>query len=304
MNKQLLFPVLGLALVCSVLFCGCGNSGSSNSTTENGFQYTHHIQNDGVKPQPGDQVFFHYQVFLDDSLLQASYGNKQQPNLKLPTPEEVKKQPDPVIDVLPLMSVGDSITVSQSLDSLPQRPPGFEKFNDLIYTVALSDIINAEEYKVIAEAEQKKRQEKAAIVQARMGEITAFSNGVLADYNGGKLNDKLTETATGLKYIVHEEGTEDVPNAGDLVNVHYYGMLTDGKMFDNSFTRGEPISFPVGQGQVIPGWDEGLTTLKKGSKATLFIPYQLAYGEAGSPPNIPAKAELVFYVELLDSSYE
>ncbi|MFM9951914.1 MAG: FKBP-type peptidyl-prolyl cis-trans isomerase, partial [Saprospiraceae bacterium] len=73
----------------------------------------------------------------------------------------------------------------------------------------------------------------------------------------------------------------------------------DGKMFDSSFGRGEPIEFPLGVGQVIPGWDEGLSLLKQGGKATLFIPYQLAYGDAGSPPVIPPKAELIFYVEVV-----
>jgi len=294
MNKQLFFPVLGLAVICLAFFSGCQGGGSgATATSANGFQYTHHIQNEGVKPQPGDQVYFHFQVFLDDSLLQASYTNPQLPNFQLPTPEEVEKQPDPVVDVLPLMSVGDSITVVQPLDSLPQRPPGFEKYTDLVYTVTLYDIKSAEEYQIIAEAEQKKSHERVAAIKT-------LSDQVLADYNAGKLTDELTETATGLKYIIHEEGTGAVPVAGDPVDVHYYGTLTDGTMFDNSYAKGSPISFAVGQGQVIPGWDEGLTTIKQGSKATFFIPFELAYGERGNPPVIPAKAELVFYVELLE----
>ena len=69
-------------------------------------------------------------------------------------------------------------------------------------------------------------------------------------------------------------------------------------MFDNSFSRGEPFVFPLGAGQVIKGWDEGLALLPKGTKATLFIPYELGYGETGSPPSIPPRSELIFYVEV------
>ena len=70
-------------------------------------------------------------------------------------------------------------------------------------------------------------------------------------------------------------------------------------MFDNSYERGEPIDFQLGVGSVIPGWDEGFALLKEGTKATLFVPYSLAYGEAGSPPVIPERSDLIFYVELL-----
>ena len=95
-----------------------------------------------------------------------------------------------------------------------------------------------------------------------------------------------------------EEGTGTQAEAGKTVSVQYYGTLMDGKMFDNSFRRGAPFEFTVGQGQVIKGWDLGLPKMKEGGKAALFIPYELAYGEAGSPPNIPAKSQLLFYVEL------
>ena len=85
---------------------------------------------------------------------------------------------------------------------------------------------------------------------------------------------------------------------GREVEVNYFGVLADGTPFDNSFKRGQTFTFPLGAGRVIPGWDEGIAMLNVGSKATLFVPYELGYGEAGSPPNIPPKAELIFYVEL------
>ena len=107
-------------------------------------------------------------------------------------------------------------------------------------------------------------------------------------------------TTSGLRYIIHEAGEEGTkPAKGDQVSVHYYGMLdADAKMFDTSFKAGQPYQFPLGMGQVIPGWDEGIMLLNKGAKATLFIPASLGYGAAGSPPVIPENADLIFYVEL------
>lgn len=108
-------------------------------------------------------------------------------------------------------------------------------------------------------------------------------------------------TASGLKYYVVKKGTSTVKaEAGKTVKVHYSGYLADGTMFDSSVERGEPIEFPLGQGRVIPGWDEGIALMNIGDKLRLVIPYNLAYGEQGRPPMIPEKAELTFDVELVD----
>lgn len=107
------------------------------------------------------------------------------------------------------------------------------------------------------------------------------------------------KTASGLYYVVEKEGTGAQAVAGKSVSVHYAGTLQDGSEFDNSFKRGDPITFQLGVGQVISGWDEGIALMKEGAKYKLIIPYQLAYGEAGRPPVIPAKATLIFDTELM-----
>ena len=124
MNKQLFFPLLGLLLICMGLFGGCTNNSGTNvlSTTPNGFEFYHHIKNEGAKPNPGDYAFFHFEIYADDSLLQASHGNPNIPSTKIPDPESSKQQPSPFFDVLPLMSVGDSVTVVEPVDSLPSPP--------------------------------------------------------------------------------------------------------------------------------------------------------------------------------------
>lgn len=104
-------------------------------------------------------------------------------------------------------------------------------------------------------------------------------------------------TASGLQYKVTQAGTGKQPTTTSVVTVHYTGKLLDGKVFDSSVERGEPIEFPLNG--VIPGWTEGLQLMKEGGKATLYIPAQLAYGQQGVPGTIPPNSTLVFDVELI-----
>lgn len=112
---------------------------------------------------------------------------------------------------------------------------------------------------------------------------------------------KTLTTPSGLKVEILKEGTGPLPQKGQIVSVHYTGTLTDGKKFDSSRDRGQPIKFPLGQGQVIRGWDEGLALLKVGSRAKLIIPPQLGYGSRGAGGVIPPNATLIFDVELLEA---
>lgn len=106
-------------------------------------------------------------------------------------------------------------------------------------------------------------------------------------------------TASGLKYEEIEEGTGPVPQKGQSVQVHYTGWLTDGTKFDSSHGRGQPLEFKLGVGQVIQGWDDGLSTMKVGGKRKLMIPPELGYGARGAGGVIPPNAELVFEVHLV-----
>lgn len=108
-----------------------------------------------------------------------------------------------------------------------------------------------------------------------------------------------TTTESGLKFVDLVEGDGPSPSSMQNVKVHYSGWLEDGSMFDSSIERGQPFEFPVGGGRVIPGWDEGVATMKVGGKRQLVIPHDLAYGIRGYPPVIPPSATLIFEVELL-----
>ncbi|MCI5778525.1 MAG: FKBP-type peptidyl-prolyl cis-trans isomerase [Lentisphaeria bacterium] len=104
-------------------------------------------------------------------------------------------------------------------------------------------------------------------------------------------------TKSGLQYQVMREGSGDKPGPRDTVKVHYEGKLPNGKVFDSSIARGEPVEFPVDQ--VIPGWTEALQLMKTGAKYRLFIPSRLGYGAQGAGNAIPPHSTLIFEVELL-----
>jgi peptidylprolyl isomerase len=121
---------------------------------------------------------------------------------------------------------------------------------------------------------------------------------VAATQKSIKASDTVT-TSSGLKYIVLKKGNGPTPKAGQIVKVHYTGKFLDGKIFDSSIPRGEPLAFPVGKGHVIKGWDEAILMMSKAEKRILIIPPQLAYGEGGMGP-IPPNSTLIFEVELVD----
>jgi peptidylprolyl isomerase len=114
---------------------------------------------------------------------------------------------------------------------------------------------------------------------------------------------KPVTTSSGLQYIDNKAGTGASPRANQTAVVHYTGWLyangAKGKKFDSSVDRNEPFEFPVGAGQVIKGWDEGVASMKVGGKRTLIVPPQLGYGARGAAGVIPANATLMFDVELL-----
>ncbi len=119
-----------------------------------------------------------------------------------------------------------------------------------------------------------------------------------------KSESKMTRTPSGLQYEDTKVGTGATPQKGQTCVMHYTGWLWEngakGKKFDSSVDRGTPFSFPLGQGRVIKGWDEGVATMKVGGQRILIIPPDLGYGSRGAGGAIPPNATLMFEVELLE----
>ncbi|MCM1377962.1 MAG: FKBP-type peptidyl-prolyl cis-trans isomerase [Clostridium sp.] len=115
---------------------------------------------------------------------------------------------------------------------------------------------------------------------------------------GNGLDSTYCQTPSGLKYVVVKAGSGVAPTEADKVTVNYEGRLTNGTIFDSSYARQEPATFPLGG--VIKGWTEGLQTMKEGGETIFYIPSDLAYGEQGTPDgSIPPSAPLIFRVELI-----
>ncbi len=289
-----------LLMLAIMVLAGC-NQEPQNQTTMSGYQYTIHKRAGGEKPNPGDWVYFEADWRTADSLLFSSRNQPagQEPVVQIPEGEDANRRLSPVEEVLPFMGVGDSATVTLKIDTMPNLPPHFAGEEFLYYDVVLTSVKSNEVYQEEQKVLQAELAKKQEAVKARQDEVAQKVENTIEQYNSGKLNSQLQTTSSGLKYIIHEEGAGDKPKPQEVVSVHYYGSLTDGEMFDNSFQRGSPIQFPLGVGRVIPGWDEGIALLNEGSSATFFVPSELGYGAQGSPPKIPGGAELVFYVELL-----
>lgn len=180
---------------------------------------------------------------------------------------------------------------------------GAESLNIDDFAQAIKDVLNDSELKIsMADSQkivQKFFQEQEAKQRAAMAEtgkkLKAEGEAYLAE-NAKK--DGVITTASGLQYTVLKEGTGKSPKATDTVVCHYEGFLTNGTVFDSSVQRGEPAAFPLNG--VIAGWTEGLQLMKEGGKNRFFIPYHLAYGEAGAAGSIPPYAALIFDVELIE----
>lgn len=170
---------------------------------------------------------------------------------------------------------------------------------DVVDTIAQGDTMNIEILRVGADAEAFNAVETfRAFTGAKVARETAAKK----DQEAGMkdLVAGFEKTDSGLHYKIINKGDGAKATSGQTVAVHYKGMLADGKEFDSSYKRGNPIEFPIGMGQVIAGWDEGIMMLNKGDKARFVIPSDLGYGEQGAGGVIPPNATLVFDVELMD----
>jgi len=141
-----------------------------------------------------------------------------------------------------------------------------------------------EAFRTFEGSREKRLAEEKAAQEAALDKIAAGFN----------------KTDSGLRYQILQEGTGAKAEKGKTVSVHYKGQLADGTVFDSSYKRKEPIEFPLGVGQVISGWDEGVQLLKIGDKARFVIPSHLGYGSRGAGGVIPPDATLIFDVELMD----
>ncbi len=170
------------------------------------------------------------------------------------------------------------------------------------FSQAVKDVLQGDDLEIEPEDAQKIVSDFLREADARKRNAM-MQKGKEAKENGEKYlaenakNEGVVVLPSGLQYKVLTEGSGKKPKATDSVRCHYEGRLTDGKVFDSSYKRGEPATFPLNG--VIAGWTEGVQLMNEGAKYRFFIPYNLAYGENGAGAMIPPFAALVFDVELI-----
>lgn len=268
-----------LAAVAALFTVACGGY----KTTENGVKYRIITDNTEGRAVDGDSnavMYMNYKLAIEstDSTLVETFSKNSPVYIPVNEPNFRK--------AFELLSVGDSAELLINADtffmnSFGQSRPAFIKEGDNIkFIVKIVDIMNQQE--II-----KKEQEDMAKLQQT--DSLAF-NQMISTLPDAK------KTASGLYYVVEKTGKGKAAKKGDKVQVLYKGTLLNGQVFDENLKDG--ISFPVGLGQVIPGWDEMLQLMKEGDKVKAIIPWNLAYGPRGNGP-IPPFSTLVFEMELV-----
>ncbi len=171
---------------------------------------------------------------------------------------------------------------------------------DIVDAVAQDDVLETLEIiRVGAEAEKWNAVEAFRTFEGSRAKREAAERAA-AEEAMEKLAAGYDKTESGLRYKIIQKGNGKQAEAGKTVAVHYKGALENGKEFDNSYSRKKPIEFPLGRGNVIEGWDEGIALLQVGDKARFVIPSHLGYGSRGAGGVIPPNATLIFDVELMD----
>jgi FKBP-type peptidyl-prolyl cis-trans isomerase FkpA len=298
--------IVPAALIAALAIGNIGCNSNSGFKKLNGIQYKIVKDAHGKKPKSGEVVEMNVVAKEDTTTLMNSALQAGGP---VPFRVQDHFQNGDFQNVITVMGVGDSAVVEILCDTLlkqipPQQkqlPPWLKKGNKIVVTIGMVSVSSMDDFKKKMEAKQeqaRKEMEEKAAAQLPMDDK------MLQDYFA-KNNLKPTKTASGLYYSITKPGSGPQITAGQSVTMNYTGKTLDGKTFDSNmddeFHHKQPFSFLVGRGQVIRGWDEGVMLLKKGSKATFYVPSPLAYGPTGNPPAIAPNTVLTFDVEVVDA---
>jgi len=284
--KKIVLSYLTLAIIVAV---GCNSGGSAGGglkykTTESGFEYSFIKDEEGKTAKINDFLTMNMMyTTMNDSTLFTTFSNTKPLNFKFS--ENLFR--GALNEGLQMMSAGDSASFLVSADKVygDRLPPFLNSGDKLKYTVKMMKVQDA--------AEMQKEKNAASAGQR------AKDEGLINDYITSN-NLKAEKTANGLYYVIDKPGSGGSPKAGQNVKVHYTGTLLDGSKFDSSKDRGKPFEFPIGQGRVIQGWDQGIPLFQKGGSGRLIIPSTLGYGDRGAGAKIPPNSVLVFEIELID----
>ena len=268
--------------------------------TTTGLYYKFITQGEGAQPQVGELMDVVISCMVNDTIV------------IIPETENTMMLGESMFsgdlfEGMAMMHVGDSASFIVDIDSTfitlfqsPGLPWGLLPTDVMRFEVRLDDVYPESEYmQRVAVKIKQDTDARVAQLKADHPNETADAMHELMEYLvSNRIRPEATES--GLYYLKTQDGNGERPEFGQMVRVHYTGKLLDGTVFDSSYDRGEPIIFPIGAGQVIPGWDEGIMLMSKGERGVLYIPYYLGYGDRAAGDKIAPFSNLIFEVELID----
>lgn len=307
---------LGAAsLFALVLLSSCGEY----KTTDSGLRYKIINDSTGEEAKDGEAIFFKSAIYRVEEGKEDSLIHKSDEGGILVSKDFKKGS---IEEGLRMLTKGDSAEFLINVDSfftfngmMNQKPPFLKNAKDLRFVIKVTRVASkADVEKERKEREEAMKQQSAMMNQQKVAQAAQYKQDFLAaDSNKAQLKkddkdlqaylkkNKITgakKTANGVYYVVKTAGTGTPNIAGDSITVGYKGMLLDGTVFDSSEGR-PPFQFVLGALDVIMGWDEVVGVLKKGDKATVYIPSALGYGSRGAGESIPANANLIFEIEIV-----
>lgn len=272
------------AAIILLTVAACNSSKEANRlTTPQGVEYEVLKKGTGKKVEVGDVVTFHLQQLTNtDSVFFTTYD--REPFVFQVAEASTYEDPSGWLQQL---SVGDSAAFYLLSDSIYTQspPPPFVKAGDTV-----KFIFNVVDAKPESEYMVQQNQKASQLMQQQVQTI---------EQQLQQQNIAFEKTPDDIIYVMEQKGTGAAVKQGDRVKVHYTLKTLDGNKLESSRDRGEPFTFTIGAGEVIPGWDKALTLFNVGGKGTIYLPSSLAYGEQGSQ-NIPPNTPLVFEIEVVE----
>lgn len=302
--------IISIALLgAAVMGLNACKSGGDMKTVK-GIEYKIVKDEKGANAKIGDVIEFNLRATCDTTTVSDTWKMGHPVVNKVDSP----RNSTDLMAVLPFLSVGDSAVAYISCDSiiatippdqLSHKPEWMQKGKKIQICMSVISIKSEEQFRKDMEAKQQEEMKKEEEQKAAQLPV---DDKILQDYFA-KNNIKAEKTASGLYYTIQKAGSGAQVQKGQTVSMMYTGKLLDGTVFDSNVDKdiaqknghgSDPLTFVVGMGQMIPGVDEGAALLKKGAKATLYLPSPIAYGSHSPSPNVPANAVMIFEVEITD----
>lgn len=309
-HKSIFLTRIFYALLSIVLLNACNNT----KETRSGVKINYLKKGDGSEVKGGHYLLAHMQY--KDQKDSVWWDTKK---LGMPTiiqmMDSVPKG-NMALEVMQLLRKGDSVSFQIPAKNLfektfhGQLPPGVDSTTKFTFNVGLADVMTlpqVQKYQMRMDSIRRAKYEEEKVIQ--LGKDTVLIDNFLKEKNIVAM-----KTKSGLRYVVTKPGKGENAKEGQTAKVHYVGRLMNGKVFDtsvesvakanNKYTPGrsyDPLSLTLGMHQVIPGWEEGVALMNKGSKMTLYIPSSLAYGDRQTGQDIAPNSILIFDMELVDA---